>query len=258
LFKELYIDFKADEVKKLFYAIDVNKSGFISYPEFLSYIHKAVAASKKIQRERDIKARTRALAPEDYPQETVEISGDRDVMSRLELRNSLLENKDKNSIRHIQNLEKKMSNLDGELGQVESQNKNLENHNTRLQQTYLDIKKELASLETHYRGCLNKQDGETLQRQNYSLRLDLSQTLAGVEMYKNMYEACLREVKSLRTALGRRDDEVDQLRKAMKEMQSVSDEKALAGKLFQEVLTAKWNEGAANQKYDIYHDELRK
>lgn len=151
-----------------------------------------------------------------------------------------------------------MSNLDGELVQVESQNKNLENHNTRLQQTYLDIKKELASLETHYRGCLNKQDGETLQRQNYSLRLDLSQTLAGVEMYKNMYEACLREVKSLRTALGRRDDEVDQLRKAMKEMQSVSDEKALAGKLFQEVLTAKWNEGAANQKYDIYHDELRK
>jgi predicted RNase H-like nuclease (RuvC/YqgF family) len=235
LFKDLYIEFKADEVKKLFYAIDVNKSGFISYPEFLSYIHKAVAASKKIQRERDIKARTQALAPEDYPQETVEISGDRDVMSRLELRNSLLDQKSKNSIRHIGNLEIKISNLSRELGKVESDNINLENANTRLQQTYLENKKELASLEATYRGCFNKQDGETLGRQNNSLRLDLGETLAGVEMYKNMYEACLREVKSLRTALGRRDDEVDQLRKAMKEMQSESDEKALAGKLFQEV-----------------------
>ena len=120
--------------------------------------------------------------------------------------------------------------------------------NERLQKEYVTSRKEKVQIEASFYGGVTRKDADELKKTCRKLTLDNADYFTTLQTYKHLNEASIKEAKTLRQALARRDDEVDQLRKALKEIQAESDEKSMAGRLFHEVLTAKWNEGIANKK----------
>lgn len=90
------------------------------------------------------------------------------------------------------------------------------------------------------------------------MRVKVSQLTGALNTFRTLHEAAVNEAKNLKLSISRDKDEVTQLRSAVIDLQSESDEKALIGKLYKKNLNIKWSEANGNQRYDVLLDNMRK
>ena len=257
LFEALNIRLEKREFEKLFYAIDTNKTGFIGFTEFLSYINRAKREAEKVQRAKLIRSKRK----KDLSESTlagIDNDPNSDPTTRLQLKISLLEAKERSSKRQLEKMALKINQLEDQIKREEFEVKSLEEANVRTKKEYYEEKKKRTLLESRYQAGISKEESGKLIQRNESLRINNSQLTGALNTLRNLYEAAVNEAKNLKLSSARNQDEINQLRAAVMDLQSESDEKTLIGKLYKTNLNMKWSEANTNQRYDLLLDEMRK
>jgi len=257
LFSSMAITLDKREFDKLFYAIDTNHSGFIGYPEFLSFINRSKREAERVKRARLLKDKRQQSTSESSFQHT-EDDLLNDHSTRYQLKVALLEGKEKSAQHQIQKLTLKVHQIEDELAKEESAVKSLEDAQARTKGEYFREKERRTVLESRYENGISREQATKLKIDNEDLRLKITQLKGALTTFRGLHEAAVNEAKSLRLTIGRDKDEINQLREAVQELQGDSDDKALLGKLYKINLSSKWGEANQHQRYDMILDELKK
>ena len=181
-----------------------------------------------------------------------------DPVVRGQLRVAQLESNKTSLIRQVNDNLQRISRLEEQCASGQGTIKLLESDNLRLQQEFIKEKERANRLESVSEARMTKKQAAMLKAESENCRVENSQLRGALGTFRSLHEAAVREAKTLRLSIGRSDDEVAHLRKEVREIQSVSDENALIGKLFNQVLAEKWTEAAFNKKYESMLDELRR
>ena len=181
-----------------------------------------------------------------------------DPQVRQQLKIAQLDSREKTLKRQLNEYLLKTNRLEEELASCQSAVKSCEDTNLRLKQEYIKAVENAKRLEVAAGSALPKKQAALIKAESENLRLENTQLRGALSTFRNLHEAAVREAKTLRVSIGRSDDENAHLRKEIRELQSLSDENALIGKLFNQVLAEKWTEAAFNKKYETMHDDLRK
>lgn len=181
-----------------------------------------------------------------------------DPLVRNQLKIAQLDSREKTLKRQLNEYLLKTNRLEEELANSQNAVKSCEDTNLRLKQEYIKAVENAKRLEIAAGSALPKKQAALIKAESENLRLENTQLRGALNTFRNLHEAAVREAKTLRVSIGRSDDENTHLRKEIRELQSLSDENALIGKLFNQVLAEKWTEAAFNKKYETMHDELRK
>ena len=257
LFKSLGTRLDDKEFEKLFYAIDDNRSGYITYTEFLAYINRAKKEADRVSRAKIIQTKQKQHGS-DYSLQNIDSDPNADASSRYQLKVSLLEAKEKSANRQLQKLALKLEQMEEQLSKEEHVVRSLEDANVRTKKEYFDEKQKRSKLESRYQSGVTKEKAQQLVSENQGLRVKVSQLTGALHTFRTLHEAAVNEAKNLKLSIARDKDEVTQLRNAVIDLQSESDEKALIGKLYKKNLNIKWSEANGNQRYDVVLDNIRK
>lgn len=133
---------------------------------------------------------------------------------------------------------------------IEKDYKQLSANYFRLQETSIANEAKLAN-------CITKEESLELRRKHETAEKDLLDRSAAMQTYKSMYEVLLQQMRSLELAFGRRQDEAQELHKALLQLQSANDRDNLVGKLYYVVLLSRWQEAATNRKHDRVVNDLK-
>lgn len=181
-----------------------------------------------------------------------------DPLVRNQLKIAQLDSREKTLRRQLNEYLLKTNRLEEELANTQTAIKSSEDTNLRLKQEYIKAVENVKRLEIATSSVLTRKQAALLKAESENLRIENTQLRGALNTFRNLHEAAVREAKTLRVSIGRSDDENTHLRKEVRELQSLTDENALIGKLFNQVLAEKWTEAAFNKKYETMHDDLRK
>jgi Ca2+-binding EF-hand superfamily protein len=260
IFVRMNLNIELKGLKQLFDEIDNNRSGVITYTEFLSYVNLAKKENDRVSR---MKAFEKTMNNKGgFGGDSMILDGDfstyADPTTKYQLKIAQLESKQSTYKRKQAEDSKKLNHLEDEQVTLRTSIKSLEDTLLNTQQQLITEKERNAILARQNHSVIPKEQAAALRATNENLRIESTQLRSALETFRNLHEAAVREAKSLRLAIGRSDDEVLHLRREIRELQSVSDENALIGKLFNQVLTEKWTEASYNRKYDQLIDDFRK
>lgn len=184
--------------------------------------------------------------------------GGYDPDTRYKLKIAQIQSKEDSARRQLKDYASRITRLEDEVRQLQSTITGLESTNLRIQQEFIKEKERSTRLEKQCNSSISKEQSAYLKAENENMKLENTQLKAALETFRSLHEAAVREAKTMKLAIGRNDDENLHLRKEIRELQSQSDENALIGKLFNQVLTEKWAEAGFNRKFDQCLDDLRK
>jgi Ca2+-binding EF-hand superfamily protein len=259
IFLKMNLNIEQKGLKQLFDEIDNNRSGVITFSEFLSYINLAKKESDRVNR---LKTFQKTLNHKGFGGDSMILDGDMstyaDPTTKYQLKIAHLESRQ--AVYKRKRLEdlKKVTHLEDEQVTLRGNIKALEDTLLNTQQQLINEKERSASLARQTQSTISKDQAMAIRAANENLRIECGQLRSALDTFRNLHEAAVREAKSLRLSIGRNDDEIIHLRKEIRELQSLSDENALIGKLFNQVLTEKWTEASFNRKYDQLIDDHRK
>jgi Ca2+-binding EF-hand superfamily protein len=260
MFLKMNLNIEVKALKQLFDEIDNNRSGIITYSEFLSYVNLAKKENDRITRMQAFEKNMNSKGG--FGGDSMVFDGDfstySDPTTKYQLKIAQLESKQSTYRRKQAEDIKKINHLEDEQVTLRANIKSLEDTLLNTQQQLISEKERSANLARQTQSVITKDQAATLKATNENLRIESTQLRSALETFRNLHEAAVREAKSLRLMVGRSDDEIIHLRKEIRELQSVTDENALIGKLFNQVLTEKWTEAAFNRKYDQVIDDYRK
>jgi len=262
LFEGMKVEIASSELLGLFNDIDKDKSGEITYFEFQHYFNEAKRENDRINRLKFITSKTENLRESSMRSyhDMDDVGGHSNVLSeahKLNMKISLLETREKNANNRVESLNIKIKNLDEELKHYEKQIKDLESHNLKLQEEYYNTREREIKLEHKIQGTLPKEIADKIKKINEKMSLDWADLQASRKTFKNLYEHSVSQVKILKLAVEKRKNESEVLQATVKDLQMVSDENALVGKLQHELMVSKWNEGVVNKKYESILDDNR-
>ena len=259
LFLNMKLNIEQKSLQQLFNEIDGNRSGVITLTEFMAYVNNAKRESEKVKR---ILAFEKSLNSRNQGSESNLADGDSygysDPTTKYQLKIAQLESKQATNHRQQEALITKLNNLEDERETNQVNIKSMEDTLLNTQQQLITEKERCASLERKCQSSMTKEQAALTRATNENLRLENVQLKSALETFRNLHDAAVREAKSLSLAAGKNNDEIIHLRKEIRELQSVSDENALIGKLYNQILTEKWTEANINRKYDQLLDDLRK
>lgn len=138
LFETLGTRLESKEFEKLFYAIDTNKSGFISFTEFLAYVNRAKRESDRVHRARIIQSKKKQSLNESSLGLADDIHSD--PTTKYQLKVSLLEAKEKSAQRQLQKMALKLDQLEEQIKKEEHTVRSLEDANVRTKKEYFEEK----------------------------------------------------------------------------------------------------------------------
>lgn len=259
LFLKMGIRIEKQEFNNLFNYIDVNRSGSITYPEFLDSINKAKRETEKLNR---MKMFNQRMQSNSLLSESMIVDGDvaggyNDPNTRYQLKLAHIEAKEKSAKRQAEEFLLKITRLEEEQARNQSNMKNFEDNLLKLNQQLIKEKEKSNRLEKVCLNSLSKEKSKSLTAENENLRIENVQLRSALDTFRSLHDAAVREAKTLKVAVGKNDDENLHLKREIRDMQAESDEKALIGKLFNQVLTEKWTEAAFNKKYDQALNDLK-
>jgi Ca2+-binding EF-hand superfamily protein/chromosome segregation ATPase len=261
MFLKMNLAIEQKALQQLFAEIDGNRSGIITQTEFIAYVNNAKRESDRIKR---MQAFERSLVDRGASKEsgTLHDSELQDAydnpltsfkvkVSLLENRQRLLKSQNESLINRLTTMEEQRSDLESKL---KVENESLAN----VSQQLIIEKERCAALERRVESSMTKEQAALTRASNENLRIENTQLRSALETFRNLHDAAVREAKSLSLSVGKNEDEIMHLRKQIRELQSISDENSLIGKLYNQILTEKWKEATVNRKYDQIIDELRK
>ncbi|EAR96949.2 EF-hand pair protein (macronuclear) [Tetrahymena thermophila SB210] len=257
LFENLKVDISDEQIKQLFRDIDNDSNGYIEYNELLNYIKQATVEKNKIQKMKKISDKIKEMQKQHTSYDNVE---NQDIQAlpkeaRLEMKISLMEIKEKNllnrcdTLMYSLNLSKKENariqlQLNEREGEILSIMKKY-NEAQRLNYKYLNI---IQGSETKFRAKQIHNLNKRVLKENVELR---SQN----RILKDLHEFSSNQVKDLLITLERKKFETEHLHETIKDLQSLSDEKAVVGKLQHSLMVSRFNQAQTNIKYDnLIHD----
>ena len=257
LFKEMSISLERNQFEKLFYAIDTNKSGFMSYSEFLAYINRARKEVERVYRARLILSKkNQALSSNNLTHSDLDLTSD--PSTRYQLKVALLEGKEKSARHELEKMNMSLAQMQEQLQREENRVRSLEESQARTKSEYFKEKEERTRLEGRYQSGVSREMANRLKIDNEDYKIKIAQLRGAINTFRGLHDAAVNEAKSLRLSIGRDKDEISKLREAIHNIQGESDDKALVGKLYKANLNSKWAEANQNQRYDMVLDELRK
>jgi Ca2+-binding EF-hand superfamily protein/chromosome segregation ATPase len=260
MFTKMQLNFEKKALEQLFNEIDNNRSGVITFSEFLSYVNFAKKESERVKR---MKAYEKTINGKGgFGGDSMILDGDfstyADPTTKYQLKIAQLESKQSTFMRKQAEDIKKINHLEDEQVTLRANIKSLESTLLNTQQQLITEKEKNGMLAKQAQSVIPKEQAAALKAMNENLRIESTQLRSALDTFRNLHEAAVREAKSLRLSVGRSDDEIIHLRKEIRELQALSDENALIGKLFNQVLTEKWTEASFNRKYDQIIDDFRK
>lgn len=260
MFTKMQLNFEKKALEQLFNEIDNNRSGVITFSEFLSYVNYAKKESERVKR---MKAYEKTMGGKGgFGGDSMILDGDFSTYAypttKYQLKIAQLESKHSTFMRKQAEDIKKINHLEDEQITLRANIKSLEDTLLNTQQQLITEKEKNGLLSKQAQSVIPKEQAAALKAMNENLRIESTQLRSALDTFRNLHEAAVREAKSLRLSVGKSDDEIIHLRKEIRELQSVSDENALIGKLFNQVLTEKWTEASFNRKYDQLIDDFRK
>ena len=181
-----------------------------------------------------------------------------DPATRYQLKLAQVEAKEKSSRRMATEFATRIQHLDQEAQDQKSSMRAVEASLLETQKELIREKERSSRLDKIAQTNLTRTQAAGIKAQNENMRIENTQLRAALDTFRHLHEAAVREAKTLRVAVGRNDDENIHLRREVRELQSETDENALIGKLFNQVLTEKWTEATMNKKYDQILDDLRR
>jgi hypothetical protein len=81
--------------------------------------------------------------------------------------------------------------------------------------------------------------------------------MAAMSAYKSLFDVASNQAKTLKLSNRRSHDEEENLLYALRELQSDSTDKHKAGRIYYILMLSRWQEAAANKKYDYVLNDLR-
>lgn len=169
-----------------------------------------------------------------------------------------MEAKQRTASTQLSTLNSEIEHLETKMERSQKLLKDEQDRNLRMTEQYHKEKEVRCQLEARFKSGLSKERSDRIIAENENLRQNSVSIKEALTTFRNLHQAAASEAKSLRMAIGRDEDEKEQLRKAIRDIQSESDEKTLIGKLYNEILTKKWSEANMNERQERVLDELRK
>jgi len=262
LFNKMGISLELDKLSSLFKELDKDSSGYVTFPEFQHYFNEAKRENERINRLKFIASKTENLRDSTLRQ----LDSDKELntanlgmsdQQRMAMKIALLETREKDAVRKIEILNMKLSNLDAELKAQDKIIRDAQSENLKIKEGYYLALEREFKLQQKLEGAIPKDRAVQLIKLNEKLSLERSELKRNMITFKNLYESSVGQIKILKLALEKKKNEVEVFQNTIKDLQALSDEAALVGKLQHELMLSKWNEGVANKKYETALDENR-
>ena len=100
-------------------------------------------------------------------------------------------------------------------------------------------------------------EANVLRLEHEKLTIEIERYRGAWSTYKCLYEASTNQVKMLVLASERKKDESDSLYTALRELQIKSPDHRQFGKLYYIIMLQRWQEAAANRKYDDVLNDVK-
>lgn len=116
---------------------------------------------------------------------------------------------------------------------------------------------ELEAFQVATKGMLEKEQSEMLLHKTHDLERKNTELMAGVNTYRSLFDVAANQARTLKLTNKRRQDEEENLLYALREMQTMSQDKHKQGWLYYICMLSRWQEAAANRKYDYVLNDVR-
>ena len=80
---------------------------------------------------------------------------------------------------------------------------------------------------------------------------------AGLNTYKQLFDVSSNQARTLKLTNKRREDEEENLLYALRELQATGEDKTKQGRIYYILMLSRWQEAAANKKYDYVMNDVR-
>lgn len=160
LFRKMSIKIERREFEKLFYAIDTNRSGFMSYSEFLNYINRSKKEVERVHKARMIDSRRNldatnsmtnmSLYQSEYDPHHNSTANVHDANANYELKLALMKGKESSAHRELEKVKRKLRQTMEELVEEERSSFALKDAETRTKCEYFREKEKRTKLEGLY------------------------------------------------------------------------------------------------------------
>ena len=154
----------------------------------------------------------------------------------------------------------RMNQMQKRLEELERNNadltKNLEeyaNKNTDFVNKYFSTLDELQQYKETYMSLgVKREDLQRIEFENDSLSREVTILRIGLNTFKELYNASNLQIKNITLNQEKNKDELDTYKRAIKELQSETNQNALIGKLYYTILISRWREANTLRKYDDF------
>ncbi|CAD8054955.1 unnamed protein product [Paramecium primaurelia] len=262
LFRELEGGISPDLVRQLFDQMDLDRNGQISYNEMLNYLRTAKTEEEKYQKLQFIQQRTeqlKSLQETDLTLQKAKLENKGQTLEdRLKMKISILEMREKNAQQKCEVLLNQLTGTELKLKDTTKTLFELQNQMERSNDTFYRDREEKLLLLERLKGALSREESEKLTKQIEQQRLTISDQNSAITTYRQLYDTAVMQTKSMKLTIEKIKNDSDTMQQTIKELQAISDQNMMIGKLYHHLMVARWHEAQTNQKYEKVLDELRK
>ena len=144
---------------------------------------------------------------------------------------------------------KRRTNAESAFYELETNYSQLKRENEGHREAYSRALDAQTDAEKRLKGAVSKEESVQMSVQIDRLQTQLVEARAAMNTFRKMFEVVGSQCESLKITYARRKDEQESLRDALRELQSENDHNLKVGHLFQIVMLSRWQEAAANKKY---------
>ena len=232
------------QLEELWNSMNTNSDGSISYYEFISKFKTSVREKETADIIRE--------AEQSYGVARVTYDHDRD---RRQV--AVLEAREKAALSKCERYQQRMKNLEDMLSETEKELNQLESNHLELTKKYHISREEEVYLRNQLSNTVSKSEAERLRQHNETLQQEVAECRAAMQTYKNLVTVSSDHARALQLTIERRKDEVHMFQQAIRELQANSQDSATVGKLYHQLMVARWSEASSNRKYDSLLNETR-
>ena len=257
---KLNVVFDDDKIKQLFALIDADNSGEVQIDEFIWHLKESERKVKIFKQMTDKTFTDDDKKIESMTEETVlEMPDSQAKIELIKLKNKLLLHNDKeryfdNKIKRLQVRSKDLERYNEELiKQIEEIN----NKYIKTADSYLLAKEELSKLSIKFSSHYTKEEVKKIEDENEVMKREVTFLRVGLNSFRDLNKISTKQAHALKLKITKSDDELTTYKKAVKELQSESDLKALIGKLYYSLLISRWRESEQIRKHDLFLDDFQ-
>jgi Ca2+-binding EF-hand superfamily protein len=263
--RRINVNFKEHEIEQLFKMLDKNGDAKIESDEFISTLKEC---EEKIQA---FKNYTNTQGNSTNLNEIEEsarfgggnvpsIEGNKNLSSdnKLKHKYSLLVEKEKYYTYKINQMRTRLEEMEKINKDTSTQLEEYVRKHSEMMDKYFTASEDMQKFKSQFNlNGIKKEDISKIEQDNDNLLREVTVLRVGLNTFKDLYKSCSRQVHILTIKAQRNADEVDTYKKAVKDLQSESNQNALIGKLYYSLLISRWREASTIRKHEDFTQEFQ-